>query len=91
MPKPANLIPSQQLNLALPLPLYLKVTEHLYSELEGRVPHGAFTRFFSELLRSHFEDEQLDLAPWLGQDIPGNTYLVRGNPVTVAALRKTLE
>ena len=43
MTKTKSVIPSQQLNVALPLPLYVQLTSHLYSELEGRVPHGGYS------------------------------------------------
>ena len=32
MPKPKNIIPSQQLNVALPLPLYTQLGAHLYGD-----------------------------------------------------------
>ena len=89
MSKPPNLIPSQQLNVALPLPLYTQLTVHLYSDLEQRVPHGAYSRFFSDLLRSYFGQQQLDLAPFAATD-PG-TFVVSGSPEALAVLEHTLK
>lgn len=86
MPKPANLIPSKQLNVALPLPLFTQLTLDLHSDLEQRVPHGAYSRFFSQLLREHYEHAELDLAEYVPQ-LPADLYVVRGDPETIRALR----
>jgi len=86
--KRPNVIPSQQLNVALPLPLYTKLSAHLYSELEGRVPYGAFSRLMVELLRGYFSAETLDLAPWTGA--AAGAFLVEGPPEAIAALRRVL-
>jgi hypothetical protein len=51
MPKPKNPIPSIQKNLSLPLDLVAKVDLELYSPLEGRVPHSAWARYVSQLIR----------------------------------------
>ena len=89
MPKPKNIIPSQQLNVALPLPLYMQLGAYLYSDLEQRVPHGAYSRFMINLLRGFFTQTQLDLAPYLASD-PG-AFIVSGSPEAVEALRLMLE
>lgn len=88
MAKRPNLIPSQQLNVALPLPLYTQLTARLYSELEGRVPHGAYSRCLIDLLRGHFSDKHLDLAPWAGA-APG-AFIVSGSPEAIRALEAIL-
>jgi hypothetical protein len=89
MAKHANLIPSQQLNVALPLPVYTQLSAHLYSELEGRIPHGAYSRFLVDLIRGHFAGQSLDLAAWTGA-IPG-AFVVNGSPEAVRALARVLE
>ena len=86
--KRPNIIPSQQLNVALPLPLYMQLSAHLYSELEGRVPHGAYSRFLIELLRARFSEGALDLAPWLGS--PAGAFVVSGPAETLLALKEKL-
>lgn len=89
MAKTPNLIPSKQLNVALPLPMYVKLSAHLFSELEGRVPHGAYSRFLLDLLQVHFAEQALDLAPFVGS-VPG-TLQVTGTREAIAALTKVLE
>lgn len=89
MAKTPNIIPSKQLNVALPLPLMVRLSTHLYSDLEGRVPHGAYSRFLIDLLQVHFAERALDLAPYTGS-APG-TLQVTGTPEAIAALTKVLQ
>lgn len=89
MPRPKNLVPSQQLNVALPLPLYTRLGAYLYSDLEQRVPHGAYSRFLVNLLQGWFSQTQLDLAAYTHSD-PG-AFVVSGSPEAIEALRLTLE
>lgn len=88
MVKHANIIPSKQLNVALPLPIFLRLTSELYSEFEGRVPHGAYSRFLIDLLQQHFATRQLDLAPFAST--PPGACIVRGSTETLAMLERTL-
>lgn len=87
--KRPNAIPSQPLNVALPLPLYTQLGAHLYSDLEGRVPHGAYSRFMINLLQSHFSQRQLDLAPFAGT-APGGA-VIQGSPEAITLLQRLLE
>lgn len=86
--KRANVIPSQPLNVALPLPLYTKLGAHLYSELEQRVPHGAYSRFMIDLLQGYFSQHHLDLAPFAA--VPPGAYVVQAAPEAIALLNKLL-
>lgn len=45
MPKPKKAIPSITKNVCLPEPLVRRIDLILYSTLEDRVPHGAWSRF----------------------------------------------
>lgn len=90
MPKQKNLVPTRLLNVALPLPVYTQLLLHLNSDLEGRVPHGAWSRFLSELIKAHFEESTLDLAPFAGPEIPAGIYTVRGAPETLRILERKL-
>ncbi len=63
MPKPRNIIPTQLLNVAIPLPSHTRLTLHLYSELEQRVPHGAYSRFITERLDEFFRKIDEEKSP----------------------------
>lgn len=82
------LVPLIDFKCQLPEDLHAQLTLHLFSELEGRVPYGAWTRFFVGLVREFFSSRELDLAPWAGTD-PGAVVL-RGTPESIAILRKVL-
>ena len=58
MPRPKQTVPSAFRNIALPQPLVDKLDVLLYSELEGRIPTGAYKEFFSNLLLQYFEQSR---------------------------------
>ena len=88
MPRPAHIIPRDRLTLRLPEDLRARLDLMLVSELEGRVPLGAYSELFIQLLRAHFEHEDLDLSPFSGAQ-PG-TLIVRGPPQAIQLLRRLL-
>lgn len=63
MPKPANLDRPTHLKFAIPESLRTRLDLRLYSEVEGRVPHGAYSDYLCSLIR-----EDLDKQP---QEIQG--------------------
>ncbi len=89
MSRRPNLVPSMMLNLALPQPVYSRLVLHLFSDLEGRVPLGAYQRFFSERIQEFFSQHHLDLAPWAGSN-PGD-FVVSGSPEALEILKRTLK
>lgn len=90
MPRQPNIVPAVQIELQIPLDLRTQLDLHLYSELEGRVPYGQYTRFFVELLREYFLNERVDLAPYLVGAAPGTT-IISGAPAAMEALKRMLE
>lgn len=88
MARRPNPVPSEQLNLALPLPVYTQLTAHLWSDLEGRVPHGAYSRFLTDLIRLYFTEKRLDLAPYLGSE--PNSFIISGSPQSIEQLESAL-
>ncbi len=88
MPRPPSLIPTRKLHTAIPEPDLARLELHLFSELEGRVPHAAYSSFFLERIREFFSWKALDLAPWA--DSPPGAFVVRGPAEAIRALEKTL-
>lgn len=53
--RPPNVMRPVQLTTNIPEDLRAKLDLHLFSQLEGRVPHGAYSRFLAERIREFFE------------------------------------
>lgn len=83
MARPKAPVPKVVLNLWLPLEVRTKLDLHLVSELEGRVPHGAYSDFFTARVKEHFEWETLDLGLHGG---PAG-YFIRGPKEMIAWLK----
>jgi len=88
MSRRPNIVPTVLLNVALPEPVYTKLNLFLFSELEGRIPLGAYQRFLSERIQEYFSHRQLDLAPFAGTD-PG-AFVVSGAPEALEVLQQVL-
>jgi hypothetical protein len=89
MARRPNTIPSVPLTTALPEDVHGRLTLHLFSDLEGRVPHGAYSAFIISRTREFFDHKRLDLAPWL-DSTPG-AFVVSGPLETLIALKRKLE
>lgn len=63
MSRPKKTIPTVYVNLGLPEDLMARVQLELYSELEGRVPHGTLPAFFELVLRQHFQRVDKEVLP----------------------------
>lgn len=82
MPRP--LAPSRPLEVAIDPALRAKLDALLFSESEGRIPYGAYAKFFNRALRALLDYETLDLRPF------GIMGAVRGPHLVVDALQKKL-
>ena len=61
MPKAPAIIPNGRFNLLIDPELHTRVTLHLWSEVEGKVPRGAFKDFFEARIREYFTQVPLTL------------------------------
>lgn len=57
MPKPPNPIKTEYLNVGIRQDLKVKLDLHLFSLVEGRVPHGAYKQFFEGILEEYFKEK----------------------------------
>jgi len=89
MARPRNVTPSVSIHLHLPGSLGTRLNLLLWSEAEGRVPHGEYQKFFTDRLTEYFNHRTLDIGPFLGQ-LPG-TLQVSGNDSSIAALLQHLQ
>jgi hypothetical protein len=60
----------------------------LFSQVEGRVPKGAYKEFFCARIVEYFEARILDIAPWTG--MPPLSNLVKGSPASIEKLKELL-
>lgn len=56
MPKPKRIVRPRILNLSIPEDLFARLQLHLYSELEGRVPFGAYSKFINQLIQKELQN-----------------------------------
>ena len=56
MPKPKSIDPGISKNISIPASLVAQTDDLLFSNAEGRVPHGAYSRLFTLLLRKWLSD-----------------------------------
>ena len=56
MPKPKSIDPGISKNISIPASLVAQADNLLFSTTEGRVPHGAYSRLFTLLLRKWLSD-----------------------------------
>lgn len=89
MPRPRNLIPASPLEVSLPEDIRARLDLHLWSDLEQRVPHGAYKEFITERLREFFAADRLDIAAWAGS--PPGAFVLFGPPEAIASLRRLLQ
>jgi hypothetical protein len=62
VPRQPNIIRSTSLDLAIPEDLRIKLDLELFSEVEGRVPKGAYKNFICGLLTDYFRQKETDRA-----------------------------
>jgi hypothetical protein len=53
--RPAPIIKKIRHEIYIPEDLAVRLRLHLYSELEGRIPVGKISEFFSNLVRDYFD------------------------------------
>jgi hypothetical protein len=65
--------------------LRVRLDLYLYSEVESRVPKGAYQQFLEGLIREFFDSRSMDLAPF------GLEGSVKGSERTISLLKERLE
>lgn len=85
MPRHAAVDRPIQLTTTMPESVRALLDLHLWSEVEGRVPKGAYQQFLLERIREHFDWQSLDLTPF------GLEGFVRGPRDSIDALIRKLE
>lgn len=58
MSRRPNIIPSVKLTTRIPMDVMVKLDSFLYSEVEGRIPLGAYQKFFVERIQEFFAKQE---------------------------------
>lgn len=85
MPRKPAVIPPYKLKVSIPEDLMGRLTLDLWSDLEGRVPLGAYSARITQLIRQHFAFKELDLATIIPDLQPGVHFLY-GDPAVLELL-----
>ena len=89
MSRQPNIIPGIALKTHLPINVRAKLDLHPFSEVEGRVPKGAYQKFLVEIINQYFDSRLLDLAPYTGE-LPGMN-VIRGSQSSIDLVKASLE
>ena len=76
-----------KLTTTLPEDIRGRLDLHLYSELEDRVPKGAYQRFLIERIQEFFDSRPLDIGELCGLS---TSAVVRGSPSVIKLLEQLL-
>jgi hypothetical protein len=87
VPRRPAIIPNYELKLCIQQDLFAKLTLELWSDLEGRVPLGAYKAFFEARLREWFAQSRLDVAEVVPGTQPGK-HFVSASAETLDILRR---
>ena len=55
MARPKNVIPTEKVSVQFEQPILVKARLEMFSEVEGRVPHGKFSEVMNKLLKDWLE------------------------------------
>ena len=60
MGRPRKTIRSIEKNISIPENLVIQVDLRLFSDLEGKVPHGGWSRYIQKLIRKDLEGRKIE-------------------------------
>lgn len=89
MSRPRRVIRPTSLEVSIPETIRGRLDLFLFSEVEGRVPLGAYSRLVTRLLSEFFEGEELPLSPYVPAAPHGTS--VHGSKHAIGLLEKHLE
>jgi hypothetical protein len=89
MARRPSIIRTVKLTTTIPEDIHAKLSLFLFSELEGRIPPGAFQAFITARTREYFEEARLDLAPYVGSN--SGDFIIHGLPGAIDILERKLQ
>lgn len=88
MPRKAAVTPNRHLHTTIPPDLMAKLDLFLWSEVEGRVPQGAYQQFVCGAIRDFFSKRTIDISNHL-EGAPGSV-LVTATPEDLDLILRNL-
>jgi hypothetical protein len=88
MPRKAAITPNKHLHTTIPADLAARLDLYLWSEVEGRVPQGAYQQFICVAIQKFFSERSIDIGPMIGLETP---VILTGTPEALATLTTLLE
>jgi hypothetical protein len=77
-----------RLNTCIPEDLRVILDTHLWSDIEHRIPKGAYQKFICERIQEYFAQKALDVGEWAGA--PKGSLVVRGSQSAIETIRSVL-
>ena len=77
-----------KLTTTLPEDIRVKLDLHLFSDLEDRVPKGAYQKFLIDRIQEFFDSRPLDIGPICS--LPTSA-VIRGSPSVIKLLEQILQ
>lgn len=84
MARPPKTIKPVPLNMSLDGDLAARMKEELFSEVEGKIPHGAMSKLLNQILRKHYRSED-------GKAVYRRTQLAAQSPGNEEITKKKVE
>lgn len=88
MPAPKSLYPSRPVTVFLDDALLTRIELHLYSEVERRIPKGAYKSFFDARMAEWLGQGQLDVSGLWGE--PSGRHVIKGPRDVLERLKEKL-
>lgn len=89
MARPPNIRRPVSIHTHLPEDVWTRLSLHLLSDAQGKVPRGAYSAFLEERISEFFDTAILDIGPWL--DASGPPLIIKGSPHSIDRLKAWLE
>lgn len=83
-----NIMRPVHVHTTLPEDIKARMDLYLWSDVEQRIPKGAFQRFLMERIAEFFNSDSLDVSKY--RSVAGGTPIIRGSPAVIEVVRNAL-
>lgn len=90
MPRKPSITPNKHIHTTIPADLAARLDLFLWSDVEKRVPQGAYQSFFCDAIRDFFNKRTVDVAPYIPAATIGQ-HLITAAPDTLRVVLAALK